>query len=343
MKCVVWDLDDTLWHGTLLEGDEPVLVPGIVDVVRELDNRGILQSVASKNDHEPAWARVRAFGLDEFFLHPQIGWADKSRSIRTIADRLGIGLDAVAFVDDQAFERDEVRQALPAVTTLDARDIGGMLGMPIMRPRFVTAESRIRRQMYVIDEVRKRDQEDFPGTREEFLATLGMRVTIRPAGEADLRRAEELTIRTHQLNTTGRTCSYEELCALTRSPDHLLLVAGLEDRYGPSGTVGLALLDRDPRTWLIRLFITSCRVLSRGVGGIMMTCVLESARRQGVRLHAEFLPNDRNRLMYLTYKFHGFREIGTHGDSVLLAHDLEHIRPHPRGVTVQATAIAFSG
>ncbi|MFI7542412.1 HAD-IIIC family phosphatase [Actinoplanes sp. NPDC049599] len=334
IKCVVWDLDETLWRGTLVDGDEPVLTPGAGEVVRELDRRGILQSIASRNDHEPAWARVVAFGLDEFFLHPQICWADKSRSVRAVADRLGIGLDAVAFVDDQAVERDEVRHALPMVTTIDAADLGGLLGLPGMRPRFVTAESRIRRTMYVTDEVRKRDESEFPGTREEFLATLGMHVTIRPAGEPDLRRAEELTVRTHQLNTTGRPYSYEQLCALTRSPDHLLLVAGLTDRYGTSGTVGLALVDRGPHAWLIRLFITSCRVVSRGVGGIMMTHILESAQRRGVSLRAEFVPNDRNRLMYLTYKFHGFREIGTDGGTVLLEHDLVHIRPRPRGVTV---------
>jgi FkbH-like protein len=337
IKCVVWDLDDTLWRGTLLEGDEPVLAPGVEEVVRELDGRGILQSIASRNDHDAAWARITAFGLDEFFLHPQICWADKFDSIRTIADRFGIGLDTVSFVDDQAFERDEVRHALPSVMTIDAADIGRMLDMPRLRPRFVTAESNIRRKMYLVDELRRRHESDFPGKREEFLATLGMRVTIRAAGEPDLRRAEELTVRANQLNTTGRPYSYEELSALTQSPDHLLLVASLEDRYGTSGTVGLALIDRGSQAWLIKLFITSCRVVSRGVGGIVMTHILESAKRNRVGLRAEFVHNDRNRLMYMTYRFHGFREIAGNGDTVLLEHDLENIRPYPRGVTVRSS------
>lgn len=339
IKCVVWDLDDTLWRGTLLEGDDPALAPGIKDVVLGLDNRGILQSIASKNDHDAAWARIKGFGLDEFFLHPQICWADKSHSIRTIADCLDIGLDTVAFVDDQAFERDEVGHVLPSVMTIDAADAARMLEMPRMRPRFVTAESKIRRKMYVVDELRRRHEDVFPGNRQEFLATLGMRVTIWAAGEPDLRRAEELTVRANQLNTTGRPYSYEELNALAMSPDHLLLVAGLEDRYGTSGTVGLALIDRSSRAWLIRLLITSCRVVNRGVGGIMMTHILESAKRRGVGLQAEFIHNGRNRMMYLAYKFHGFREVAGHGDNVLLEHDLENIRPYPRGVTVQAPAL----
>jgi FkbH-like protein len=212
-----------------------------------------------------------------------------------------------------------------------------MLEMPRMRPRFITAESKIRRKMYMVDEVRRRHETEFSGTREDFIATLGMRVTIRAAGEPDLRRAEELTVRANQLNTTGRPYSYEELGELTQSSNYLLLVAALEDRYGTSGTVGLALIERGSQTWVIKLFITSCRVMSRGVGGIMLTHILESAKRNGVGLRAEFIHNDRNRMMYMTYKFHGFREIVGNGNTVLLEHDLKNIRRYPRGVTVRSS------
>src|SRR5258708_39532021 len=123
IKCVVWDLDGTLWQGTLLEGDDLILTPGMKGVIQELDNRGILQSIASKNDYVVAWEKLAAFGLDEYFLHPQINWANKSDSIKAIADKLGIGLDTFVFVDDQAFERDEVRYFLPEVATIDAADI----------------------------------------------------------------------------------------------------------------------------------------------------------------------------------------------------------------------------
>jgi FkbH-like protein len=337
VKCVVWDLDDTLWLGTLLEGDDLELTPRVKDVIQELDNRGILQSVASKNDYDAAMERLAAFGLDEYFLHPQISWANKSDSMKIIADRLGIGLDTFAFVDDQAFERDEIRYFLPEVTTIDAADIDTLLDMARMQPRFVTNESRIRRTMYQADIRRTQFEAEFPGSRrEQFLETLGMCMTIRPAGEMDLRRAEELTIRTNQLNTTGRTYSYEVLNGLLNSPDHLLLVAELEDRYGTSGTIGLALIAREPGVWLVKLLITSCRVMTRGVGGIMISYILQSAKRSGVRLRAEFVANDRNRMMYMTYKFHGFYEVAAQDSFVLLEHDLESIRPFPRYVTVRS-------
>ena len=334
-KCLVWDLDDTLWQGTLLEGDDLALTPGVREVIEELDGRGILQSVASRNDHDPAWARLTEFGLAGYFLHPQIGWASKSQSIRTIADLLGIGVDTIVLVDDQAFERDEVRYSLPEVRTVDAADIGELLGMDALRPRFITDESAMRRRIYQAEIRRDQGAEEFPGTREEFLATLGMSMRIRAAGELDLRRAEELTIRTNQLNTTGRTYSYEELRALCTAPDHRLLVAELADRYGSSGTIGLALIGCDPGEWLVKLLITSCRVLSRGAGGIMISHILQAAEREGVRLRARFVANDRNRMMYVTYRFHGFREIGAEGDRILLEHDLKNIRPYPRYVTVE--------
>jgi len=332
IKCVVWDLDETLWRGTLLEGDAVTLTPGVTEVIRELDDRGILQSIASKNDHDTAWERLVAFGLDRYFLHPQIGWTDKSASIRAIAGALGIGLDTFAFVDDQAFERDEVRDALPEVTTVDAAHIDALLAMPSMQPRFVTHESRLRREMYRADLRRKQSADEFTGTREEFLATLGMEMTIRKATEADLRRAEELTIRTNQLNTTGRTYSYEKLRELLHSPDHLLLVAQLEDRYGPSGTIGLALIERDAGVWLLKLLIMSCRVLSRGVGGVVLTYILQRAQASSARLQAQFVETDRNRMMYLTYKFHGFREVAQQDNEILLEHDLKTVRPFPRFV-----------
>src|SRR5690625_82784 len=108
VKCVVWDLDNTVWDGVLLEGEGLVVRPGIREAMETFDKRGILQSIASKNEFEPAWERLEKFGLAEFFLYPQIGWGAKSESIRKIAEELNIGLDTFAFFDDQPFERDEV-------------------------------------------------------------------------------------------------------------------------------------------------------------------------------------------------------------------------------------------
>lgn len=336
IKCVVWDLDDTLWQGTLLEGDDIALTPGVTDIIHELDNRGILLSVASKNDYEAAWSKLAEFGLDELFLHPEIGWRNKSDSIKIIADKLRISLDTFAFVDDQAFELDEVLHYLPEVLTIEARDIDKLLGMSRMHPRFITNESRKRRQTYRADIQRSNDEMEFVGSGPEFLGTLGQCMTVRRAGEHDLRRAEELTMRTNQLNTTGRTYSYEVLSQLAESADHLLLVADLNDRYGDSGTVGLALIEQRANLWLVKLLITSCRVMTRGISGAMISYILQVARDSSVTLYADFVANDRNRMMYIAYRFSGFYEISAKEDCILLKHDLDRIPPFPHHLTVHS-------
>ena len=334
IKCVVWDLDNTLWDGVLLEDDQVVLRPEVVEVIKTLDSRGILHSIASKNDHATAMRKLEQWGLSEYFLYPQINWNSKSSSIKDIAAAINIGIDTLAFIDDQPFEREEVAFSIPEVLCLDAAHVRGIVDLPEMMPRFITDDSRQRRRMYLSDIERDQAEKEFVGSNEEFLATLNMVFTIAPAQEEDLQRMEELTVRTHQLNTTGYTYSYDELNAFRQSDRHKLLVASLNDKYGTYGKIGLALVECHKDAWVVKLLLMSCRVISRGVGTIMINHIMNLAKKANVPLHAEFIPNNRNRMMYVTYKFGGFKEIGKQGDMVIFANDLSHIQPFPSYVSV---------
>ncbi|HEX2086012.1 MAG TPA: HAD-IIIC family phosphatase [Solirubrobacteraceae bacterium] len=330
VKCVVWDLDGTLWDGILLEDGEVTVRPDVVATIESLSDRGILHAIASRNDHDAAMERLVAAGLEEHFVYPQINWLPKSASVAEVARLLNVGIDTLAFVDDQPFELEEVAFAHPDVLCLDAGEIvDAAATRPEFQPRFVTDESRIRRHLYRSEERRVRDEAGHEGTSEEFLATLGMRFTIAQAEEEDLQRAEELTVRTNQLNSTGRTYSYEELAELRRDPGHLLLVASLEDRYGPYGKIGLALVERGSDVWMLRLLLMSCRVMSRGVGTVLLNHVMRLARESGARLRAELVETGRNRMMYVTYAFAGFAEVERDGDRVLLEGDLSRIQDPP--------------
>ncbi|GII54380.1 haloacid dehalogenase [Planotetraspora thailandica] len=334
VKCLVWDLDNTLWDGVLLEGDDVKPFPHALATLKALDERGILHSVASRNDPEAALAKLREFGLEDYFLYPQIGWQAKSMSLKAIASDINIGVDALAFVDDQPFEREEVAFALPDVLCIDATEVATMLDMPEFTPRFVTEDSRRRRQMYRADQHRKVVEADFEGAQEAFLESLRMRFTIKEATQEDLQRAEELTLRTNQLNTTGYTYSYRELEAVLASDRHLLLTAALEDRYGPYGTIGLALVEKADTSWTIKLLLMSCRVMSRGVGTILISHIKRLARDRGVRLLGEFVPTGRNRQMLITYKFNRFSEVERRGELAVFEADLTTIPPDPRYVHV---------
>jgi len=335
IKCVVWDLDNTLWNGVLLEDDQISLRDGVTNIIKTLDNRGILQSIASKNEYSHAMAQLEALSLSDYFLYPQINWNSKAQSLETIAQKINIGIDTLALIDDQAFEREEVNFSLPNVLCIDAADIDKVLDLPAMKPRFMTEDSKKRRQMYLSDIARQRIEEDFVGPKEEFMATLKMVFTISAAKEEDLQRAEELTVRTNQLNTTGYTYSYEELSHFCQSERHLLLIAELDDKYGTYGKIGVTLVECDDDMWTIKLLLMSCRVISRGVGTVMINHLRNEARKNGVRLQAELIPNDRNRMMYMTYKFAHFKEKEKINDLLILENDLNQIQKFPEYLTIK--------
>ncbi|GIJ48802.1 haloacid dehalogenase [Virgisporangium aliadipatigenens] len=335
IKCVVWDLDNTLWDGILLEDERVRLRPEMVEVVRRLDERGILNSIASRNDHDVAMRQLADFGVADYFIYPQISWNDKSHSISAVAKLVNIGLDTIAFVDDQPFELAEVGFALPQVLCVPDAEIGARLATPEFTPRFITDESRLRREMYRSAIERDRAEEEYDGANEAFLSTLDMRMTIAPAAEEDLRRAEELTVRTNQLNSTGVTYSYADLDRYRTSPDHLLLVAGLTDRFGGYGKIGLALVETAGEAWRLKLLLMSCRVMSRGVGNVLLGHILGLARDAGRQLEADLVETGRNRLMLITYRFAGFREVRREGQSVVLRADLDRVPEPPAYLTVE--------
>ncbi len=329
IKCVVWDLDNTVWDGILLEDTQVTLRPHVVEILKTLDARGILHSVASRNDHATAMAKLQEFGIDEYFLYPQINWNSKGASVGQIAQDINIGLDTIAFIDDQPFEREEVAFTHDKVLCIDSAELDDLLDRPEFNPRFITEDSRLRRHMYMADIRRNREEAEFVGPTDEFLSTLNMVFTIAKAKEEDLKRAEELTVRTHQLNTTGYTYSYEELDAFSASPDHILLISSLEDRHGTYGKIGLTLIEKGAEAWTVKLLLMSCRVMSKGVGMIMIHHILRMAKEAGVKLRAEFLSTDRNRQMLITYRFAGFKEIGRNGDVALMENDYSAIQPPP--------------
>jgi FkbH-like protein len=317
VKCVVWDLDGTVWTGTLLEGDDPAPRQEALDAIRTLDRRGILSSIASHNDEALATAALDRLGIRELFVEPRIGWAPKPDAVRDIADALGLSLDSFAFVDDDPFQRDHVRHALPDVRCYGPDAIGGLLALPEFDPP-PSPGAADRRRRYQVEARRRADGRAFDGPPAAFLASLGMVLTVAPAREADLLRAAELTVRTHQLNTTGVAYSRDELLALSRSERHLVLVAELTDRYGDYGQIGLALLEREEGMWTLRLFLVSCRVLARGIAGVFLGHLARMAGDAGVRLRAELVRGERNRLMLVALRFAGFAEVARSGPVLVL-------------------------
>lgn len=335
IKCVVWDLDNTLWDGVLLESAEVQLKPGIEKILQTLDQRGILHSIASKNNHLDAINKLRELGIERYFLYPEINWNAKSSSLSRIQQNLNIGMDTLLFLDDQAFEREEVASVHQQITIWDAALAQELLSHPRLNPKYITEDSQRRRLMYLEDMQRKHEEAVYQGPAEEFLAGLNLRFMISPAKETDLQRAEELTVRTNQLNATGKTYSYDQLNQFRQSDRYMLLVCELTDKYGSYGKIGLALVEIFAEHWFLHLLLMSCRVISRGVGTILLTYLLQEAQKANVRFLADFLPTERNRMMYITYKFANFQEVSKNTDgSLVMENDLSIIQPFPKHIDI---------
>ena len=293
-KCVVWDLDNTLWDGTLVEqGPEGIrLRAEVAALIAELDRRGVLQSVASKNNREEAMATLARFGLAEYFLYPQIHWYPKSQSIKQIAECLNIGLDTFFFVDDQPFELGEVSGALPMVRTATISDLDALL----QRPEFdlpATQESQRRRLMYREEE---RRSIAFSNSSQDFLAFLRgceLILELNDMSEKTMQRVFELTQRTNQLNYRGRQLSRGNLEQLQGTGQKRGIVMNCRDRFGDYGIIGFAVLD--PTTWTIEDFFMSCRVQRKKVEQALMSH-LQSLGSAEAALRVHYKRSKRNGL-----------------------------------------------
>jgi FkbH-like protein len=277
VKCVVWDLDNTLWNGTLIETDDPntlALNPEVRSVIEELDRRGIIQSIASKNEFDPAMQVLNRLGLDDYFLYPQIHWEPKSGSIQQIAKSLNIGIDSLALVDDTAFERNQVSSVHPQVRTYDACEISNLLS----RPEFdvpVTAESRNRRAMYKAEEKRTAMMEGSHADLVEFIRKSNLRIHVfAPETEDEKLRCYELVVRTNQLNMSGVKYTPEEFTAVLARPDHHNFAFTCADDFGSYGIVGYGQYRIEGETMIFTEFAMSCRVAGKFVESALFSNLL---------------------------------------------------------------------
>lgn len=309
IKCVIWDLDNTLLDGVYLESPDqpPAANPVLSRVLADLAGRGILHAIASRNP--PEACRHAALATGHAFAASQCGWGAKSAAIAAITTELGLAADAVAFVDDDAMERAEVAFNRPDVLVLAPRDMPEAAGWPQFSPAVVTAEARRRGELYGQRRARQEEARAFGGSRDEFLRLSQTQVTIAPATTGDLARLHELSVRTHQFNSRGMPVPAEEFAALLSSAGHQVITVRLADRFGDDGMVGgLVLAVNEPATWRVPLLMMSCRALGRGVIDAVLTWICRSALAAGAaRVRVPCVVNSRNVPLRIALTGAGFR------------------------------------
>lgn len=314
-KCLVLDLDNTLWHGVVGEdGPDGVRVgqgtpageafESFQHAARSLRRRGIVLALCSKNnpaDAEEAFERRDDMPLKwQDFAVREIGWNDKASGIAEIAARLDIGEDSLVFADDNPAERAIVRGALPAVAVLEMpRDPAEYAEFLRRQPLFekvrVNEDDMIRVDDYAARANRERLQFEAPSL-DAYLSGLGTAIVVRPATSADAARVHELFNKTNQFNLTTRRYDLGGVERFISAPEFSLGVVSARDRFGAMGTVGVFLIEKDAAVARLDSFLMSCRALGRGIETAVMNCAKrEAADRLGcTRMNAEFVPTAKN-------------------------------------------------
>ena len=273
VKLVVWDLDDTLWEGTLSEG--PVVLDGAsADVVRRLNRRGIVNSVCSKNDRAEARAVLEEAGLWDEIVFARIDWSPKGTRVAQIVEDAQLRAEDVLFIDDLALNREEVRQAVPGIQVAGPGIIDRLLSLPELAGKDDRQLSRL--HQYRVLEQRLEDRVATPGSNEEFLRSCDIRIGVFTDPESEADRLFELVNRTNQLNFTKRRPGREEFDSMLADTRRTSGYVRVRDRYGDYGICGFFSLtpgspapdsggSRDPDGGGLTDFLFSCRVLNMGV------------------------------------------------------------------------------
>ena len=317
-KCLVLDLDNTLWGGIIGEdGVEGILLsgsyPGKVfhlwqEGLKELQKCGVMLVICSKNnisDVEEVWSK-----RDDMLLHKddfvamRINWQDKATNIRELADELNIGLDSMVFVDDNPTERELIKQQLPEVIVPNFPEQPyGLIGLykELVENYFgtyhITQEDREKTSQYIANAQRRQQQASFTNM-EEYLLSLEMKLRIEKVSPATLQRVVQLTQKTNQFNlTTRRYTEFEIQKMIDNGAD--IWTLNVSDKFGDYGLTGVIIITDGK----IYTFLISCRVLGKGIETAFIKKVLSNYTGE---IRAEYIPTMKNMQVAELYNNIGF-------------------------------------
>jgi len=323
-KCLVVDADDTLWGGILGEegtggialGNEYPgnVFQGFQAYLRILKERGVLLALVSKNEEAEVLAVLEKHAdcvlRSVDFAARRINWREKSVNLREIAAELNLGLEALVFFDDNPFEREEVRQALPAVTVLEMpadplRYIETIENSGVFDQLTFSAEDQQRAGLYQ-QQLARVEASQAAATPEEFLTGLQMVATIGRVGPDTLPRVAQLLAKTNQFNLTTRRHTAGQIAEMIGA-GAIALWLRLADRFGDHGLVGAAIARPAGRAWMIDTFLLSCRVIGRGAETALLSQLAACVRScSGDEMMGEYLPTSKNAVVADFYPQHGF-------------------------------------
>ncbi len=312
-KCIVLDLDNTLWGGVVgedgLQNLQLSLTPpgsgylAFQQAILDHFHRGVMLAINSRNNPDDALAVLRTHPnmilKEHHFAAMRLNWNDKAQNLRELSEELNIDLDAMVFLDDDPTNRSLVRALLPEVETpdlpADPADYARFLNSQDYFPsEAITDEDKMRGNLYVTERLRKEQEKKF-ANKEEFLASLKLELVCSEDNDSSVARLAQLTEKTNQFNTNKRPISEDEMRGYLQSPTHHVFHARLLDVFGDYGIVAFALVEERGKEWHIDQLLMSCRVFGRAVEEAFLAYIATRARaRDAERLTIAFAATTKN-------------------------------------------------
>lgn len=328
-KCLVLDLDNTLWGGVI--GDDGLSGIQIGELgtghafsdfqkwLKELKNRGILLTVCSKNNENTA--------KEPFEKHPEMvlrledfsmfvaNWEDKARNIRTIQQSLNIGMDSMVFLDDNPFERELVRTMIPEITVPELPEdpalyLQYLRGLDLFETASYSREDAGRTEQYREKAQRAAFEAAFQ-SYDDYLEALQMRASAAAFDPFHYPRIAQLTQRSNQFNLRTVRYTEAEIEALAQDDSRIGLYFTLKDKFGDHGLISVVVLEKQPEdTLFISEWLMSCRVLKRGMEEFIVDKILSVAAQRGFRrVVGEYIPTPKNAMVKDLYEQLGFARL----------------------------------
>lgn len=330
-KCLVVDLDNTLWGGILGDdGIEGVQLSNTASgdafihlqhAIKQLTTQGVLLAISSKNNHtnviELLKKREDMVLKQDDFASIMASWRPKSEALKTISEVLNIGEDSLVFFDDSAFEREEVRLNCPKASVIMLGDDPAEYVTALVKDNYfcqleLSKEDYQRSQLYRT-EVQRTSLRNETNSLEVFLQELQIKLRLFTPQENDLARISQLSLRTNQFNMTTIRMNEGEVRSWLAQPQHGIIALQSSDRFGDYGIIGCLFYHGDHHTLWIDNFLLSCRVFSRQLETAALNSLLNWANVKGYdNIHARYLPTPKNTQIANFYLQHNFTLIGNH-------------------------------
>ncbi len=329
-KCVITDLDNTLWGGVI--GDDGLEGIQIGELglghafeefqiwLKELKNRGIVLAVCSKNDENTA--------KEPFLKHPEMvlrlddfsmfvaNWEDKASNIRFIQETLNIGMDSIVFLDDNPFEREQVRRAIPDITVPElpedpAQYLSHLRALNLFETASSSESDKDRTQQYQAEAKRTISRQQYQNY-DEYLQSLNMVAEVKPFDRFQFPRIAQLTQRSNQFNLRTVRCTEAEIERMAEDDRFITFYFTLRDDFGDHGLISVVILEKtDSDTLFMYNWLMSCRVLKRGMEEFIINKVIDTARKEGYkRVVGEYIQTPKNAMVKDIYEKLGFRNLG---------------------------------